>query len=233
MSGRRVLGGTIGAAVMAQCAPAISCHVPRVCDALSLRRRLPAGSAVALTFDDGPHPEGTAAVLAVLAQYGARATFFLVGEQVRRYPSLAREIVDAGHSVGLHGETHRCELRLTPGMLAEDRARGLESIHAATGVRPFILRPPYGAASGSGIAHARQQRMETVLWSRWGWDWRAAATPESVLHDVTRSGSLEREIVLLHDADHYSAHESFRATVGALPGILDRCAEQGLTAVRL
>jgi peptidoglycan-N-acetylglucosamine deacetylase len=233
MSGRTVLGGAIGAAAVVQCAPAISAHAPRVCDLLSLRRRLPAGGTVALTFDDGPHPEGTAAVLSVLAGHDAKATFFLVGEQVRRFPSLAREIVDAGHSVGLHGETHRCELRLTPGMLAEDRARGLESIHAATGVLPLIHRPPYGAASGPGIAHARSRQMETVLWSRWGRDWRRAATADTVLRDVTRSGPLDREIVLLHDADHYATHGSFHATVGALPGILERCAEQGLAAVRL
>jgi hypothetical protein len=75
--------------------------------------------------------------------------------------------------------------------------------------------------------------METVLWSRWGRDWRRSATADSVMRDVTRSGSLDREIVLLHDADHYGAHGSFRATVGALPAILERCAEQGLAAVRL
>lgn len=233
MSGRTWLGAAAGAAALVQCAPAISCHAPRVCDLLSLRRRLGAGGTVALTFDDGPHPEGTVAVLSVLADFDAKATFFLVGEQVRRFPSLAREIVDAGHSVGLHGETHRCELRLTPGMLAEDRARGLESIHAATGVQPVIHRPPYGAASGPGIAHARGERMETVLWSRWGRDWRAAATAETVARDVTRSGPLDREIVLLHDADHYAAHASYQATIGALPAILGRCAEQELTAVRL
>jgi peptidoglycan/xylan/chitin deacetylase (PgdA/CDA1 family) len=228
-----MLRGGIGVAAAVQCAPAISCHSPRLCDLLSLRRRLPAGGTVALTFDDGPHPEGTAAVLSVLAGHDAKATFFLIGEQVRRFPSLAREIVAAGHSVGLHGQTHRCELRLTPGMLAEDRARGLESIHAATGVVPLIHRPPYGAASGPGIAHARSRQMETVLWSRWGRDWRRSATADSVMRDVTRSGSLDREIVLLHDADHYGAHGSFRATVGALPAILERCAEQGLAAVRL
>ena len=233
MSGRAVLRGAIGVAAVVQCAPAVSCHSPRVCDLLSLRRRLPAGGTVALTFDDGPHPEGTADVLSVLAGHDAKATFFLVGEQVRRFPSLAREIVEAGHSVGLHGETHRCELRLTPGMVAEDRARGLESIHAATGVVPLFHRPPYGAASGPGIAHARRRQMETVLWSRWGRDWRRSATADSVMRDVTRSGSLDREIVLLHDADHYGARGSFRATVGALPAILERCAEQGLAAVRL
>jgi peptidoglycan/xylan/chitin deacetylase (PgdA/CDA1 family) len=233
MNGRAALGGGLGAMAVVQCAPAISCHAPQVCDLLSLRRRLPAGGTVALTFDDGPHPEGTVSMLSVLARHGAKATFFLVGEQVRRYPSLAREIVDAGHSIGLHGQTHRCELRLTPGMLAEDRARGLEAIHAATGLLPVIHRPPYGAASGPGVAHARRMSMETVLWSRWGRDWRRAATADTVLRDVTRAGSLEREIVLLHDADHYAAHGSFRATVAALPRILEDCDEQGLAPVRL
>ena len=75
---------------------------------------------MALTFDDGPHPAGTPAVLGVLERAGARATFFLVGEQVRRDPALAREIVAAGHAVALHGDRHRCQLRLTPRALDED-----------------------------------------------------------------------------------------------------------------
>jgi len=216
-----------------QCAPAMACHVPPVSDLLSLRRRLGPGPAVALTFDDGPHLEGTAQVLALLERLGARATFFLVGEQVRRLPALAREIADAGHGIGLHGDTHRCELRLTPAALAEDRERGLEAIHAATGVLPTIHRPPYGAGSGPGIALARRAGLETILWSRWGRDWRAAATAETVVDDVTRRGPLKRDIVLLHDADHYAAPDSFRATVGALPRILERCAEQGLATVTL
>ncbi|HTU31989.1 MAG TPA: polysaccharide deacetylase family protein [Solirubrobacteraceae bacterium] len=233
MSGRTVLAGAVGAAAAIQCAPAISCHAPLVCELLALRRRLAGTGTVALTFDDGPHPEGTVAVLKVLARHASKATFFLVGEQVRRYPALAREIADAGHALGLHGETHRCELRLTPWMLAEDRARGLESIHWATGVLPVIHRPPYGAASGPGIVHARLKGIETVLWSRWGRDWRRSATADTVLHDVTRSGPLDQEIVLLHDADHYAAPDSFHATIAALPAILERCAAQGLVAVRL
>lgn len=228
-----MLAATGAASAVVQCAPAIACHASAVCDLLSLRRRLATAGTVALTFDDGPHPEGTADVLSILAAHDARATFFLVGEQVRRRPSLAREIADAGHGIGLHGETHRCELRLTPAALADDRARGLEAIHAATGVLPTIHRPPYGAGSGPGIVLARRAGLETVLWSRWGRDWRAAATAESVVDDVTRRGPLEREIVLLHDADHYAAPESFRSTVGALPRILERCAEQGLTTVTL
>ena len=232
MSRRVILGGALAVATV-QCGPALSCHVPPVSAVLSLRRRLRLGGAVALTFDDGPHPAGTPRVLATLARHEAPATFFLVGEQVRRHPSLAREIRDAGHSIGLHGDTHRCELRLTPAALAEDRARGLDAIHAATGVMPTIHRPPYGAASGPGIALARGAGLETVLWSRWGRDWRAAATGDSVLRDVTRKGSLDRAIVLLHDADHYAADESWRSTVAALPRILECCSEQGLDVVAL
>src|SRR6478609_7836693 len=68
----------------------------------------------ALTFDDGPHAQGTPAVLELLAAAGVHATFFLVGEQVRRNPSLAREIVAAGHGIGVHCERHRYLLRLSP-----------------------------------------------------------------------------------------------------------------------
>jgi len=227
------LGVSLAAASVVQFAPAVACHAPAVCDLLSLRRRLPDAGTVALTFDDGPHAQGTAQVLALLATHEAKATFFLVGEQVRRLPALAREIADAGHAIGLHGDTHRCELRLTPRALRDDRARGLDTIHAATGVLPVIHRPPYGAASGPGIALARRARLETVLWSRWGRDWRAAASADTVVEDVTRKGSLGGDIVLLHDADHYAAPQSFRATVAALPRILARCAEQGLAAVTL
>jgi peptidoglycan/xylan/chitin deacetylase (PgdA/CDA1 family) len=233
MNGQTALGGALSAAAAVQCAPAIAGHAPAVSDLLSLRRRLAPGPAVALTFDDGPHPEATPRVLALLDEHGARATFFLVGEQVRRMRALAREIADAGHGIGLHGETHRCELRLTPRALADDRARGLEAIHAATGVLPAIHRPPYGAGSGPGIVLARRAGLETVLWSRWGRDWRAAATADSVVRDVTRNGPLARAIVLLHDADHYAAPGCWRSTVAALPRLLERCAEQGLATVTL
>jgi peptidoglycan/xylan/chitin deacetylase (PgdA/CDA1 family) len=233
MRARAALGGALATAGVIQCAPAIACHAPWVSDLLSLRRRLGFAGAVALTFDDGPHPEGTARVLSTLGDRGASATFFLVGEQVRRRPALAREIAAGGHSIGLHGHTHRCELRLTPSALADDWARGLDAIHTATGVLPSILRPPYGAASGAGIELARRAGLEVVLWSRWGRDWRSAATADTVHDVVVRAGSLEREIVLLHDADHYAAHGSWLATVAALPRILDRCEEQGLATVSL
>src|ERR1700749_4995896 len=101
----------------------INADAPR---ALSLPRTLPAPAGVAVTFDDGPHPEGTPAVLEGLAAAGARATFFLVGEQVQRRPELAARIVAEGHLVALHGYRHRLQLRLTPHAVTEDTRHGAE-----------------------------------------------------------------------------------------------------------
>src|SRR5919201_5274731 len=84
-----------------------------LCRALGVRDRLADPSAVALTFDDGPHPRGTPATLEVLRAAGVRATFFLVGEQVERHASVAAEIVAAGHPIEVHGYRHRNLMRLT------------------------------------------------------------------------------------------------------------------------
>ncbi len=80
-------------------------HVPRAARGLGIQRTVSGG--VALTFDDGPHPSGTPAVLEVLAEAGMQATFFLVGEQVERRPALAAEIAVRGHRIGLHAYRHR------------------------------------------------------------------------------------------------------------------------------
>src|SRR5207248_5525054 len=80
--------------------------LPAAARRLGLPRSLPGGG-VALTFDDGPHPEGTPAMLEILAQRGARAWFFLIGEQVERRPQLAARIAEVGHVVALHGYRHR------------------------------------------------------------------------------------------------------------------------------
>src|SRR3984957_12327787 len=85
---------------------------PAAAAALALPRTLPATPGVALTFDDGPHPEGTPAILELLARHRATATFFVVGEQVRRRPALLAQIRAQGHQVALHCDRHRLQLRL-------------------------------------------------------------------------------------------------------------------------
>ncbi len=200
-------------------APALAPLMPSLCRGLGIQRRLERD--VALTFDDGPHPEGTPAVLEVLDRAGARATFFLVGEQVERRPRLAAEIAGAGHRIALHGHRHRNQLRLAPRALADDLDRGSQAIAEATGVVPDLYRPPYGIFSPVGLALVRLRQLRPLLWSRWGHDWRAGATPSSIAGELTRD--LEPgDVLLLHDADFYSADGSWRRTAAALPRVLER-----------
>src|SRR4051794_31710642 len=117
------------AAAAAWSAPALAPHVPSLCAPLGIARRLPDGAReVALTFDDGPHAQGTPAVLEALRTAGAQATFFLVGEQVQRHRALAAEITAAGHGVALHGHRHRNLLRVPPRALAADLDRAHDLI---------------------------------------------------------------------------------------------------------
>jgi peptidoglycan/xylan/chitin deacetylase (PgdA/CDA1 family) len=225
-----VAGAAAGAAVTAHFAPALSPVASPVAGWLGVPLRLDRDDAVAITFDDGPHREGTPAVLDALARAHARATFFLVGEQVEREPALAREIVTAGHEVALHGQRHRNQLRLLPGAIADDLRRGAAAIEDATGVSPALYRPPYGLFSAVGLAVVRR-RHRPLLWSRWGRDWTRRATAESVA-TLAADGLCGGDVVLLHDADHYSAEGSWRRTAAALPRILDVAGERGLECVR-
>ena len=201
--------------------------LPGVRTVFGIEDRTRSGAGFHLTFDDGPHPEGTPAVLEVLARHGVRATFFLVGEQVRRDPALVGELLAAGHDLGLHCDRHRNLLRLTPRQVREDLARAEDSITAAAG-RPLTLyRPPYGVLNTVALGLARRRGWRTLLWRRWGRDWRADATPEGITRRVSR-GASPGDVLLLHDADDYSAPGSWRRTAAALPLVLEQLARDGL-----
>jgi peptidoglycan/xylan/chitin deacetylase (PgdA/CDA1 family) len=174
---------------------------------------------VALTFDDGPHPEGTPAVLEALAAAGACATFFLIGEQVERRPELAARILSEGHAVALHGYRHRLQLRLTPAAVSDDIRRGAAVLHDATGTAPAWHRPPFGIYSPAGLRAARQAGLSPLLWSRWGKDWRRFTTPGRIVRRTTQ-GVIGGDVILLHDADFYSSRHSHRRTVAALEPLL-------------
>ena len=197
---------------------------------LGLPRTIPDGAGVALTFDDGPHPEGTPAVLEILAREGARAVFFLVGEQVERRPGLAERIVAGGHSVAVHGYRHRLQLRMSPAELKEDLRRGLAVISEAAGTTPVWHRPPYGVYSPPGLGAVREAGMMPLLWSRWGKDWRKLTTPSRIASRATRDVG-RGDVILLHDADFYSARQSHRRTVQALPLILAELGRRGVATV--
>jgi peptidoglycan-N-acetylglucosamine deacetylase len=183
---------------------------------------------VALTFDDGPDPASTPAFLDMLDELGWRATFFMLGEMVRKAPGLAAEVAAAGHEVAVHGDGHVSMLRRLPRAAHDDIARGLDAVAGATGVEPHWFRPPYGTLSAGALRAATQLGLETVLWTAWGRDWRPEATPDTVVHDVMQ-GRVAGGTVLLHDSDCTSSPESWHATLGALPLLAHELSERGLS----
>jgi peptidoglycan/xylan/chitin deacetylase (PgdA/CDA1 family) len=229
---RALAGAGLGAATVLHAGPALAPVVPPLGSALDVTMQQPGSDGVAITFDDGPHPEGTPAVLEILREAGAPATFFLAGEQVVKRPALAAEIVAAGHRVELHCHRHRNQLRLTPGNLLEDAERARAAIEEATGQEVHDYRPPYGIFSASGLRAIRRRGWRPVLWSLWGRDWKRSATAESIAKRAT-GGAAAGDIMLLHDADYYSARGSWARTAAALPLILEALEGQGLSPVSL
>jgi peptidoglycan/xylan/chitin deacetylase (PgdA/CDA1 family) len=184
---------------------------------------------VALTFDDGPDPKSTPAFLDLLARHRVRATFFLLGTMLRRAPQLGRDIVAAGHEIGLHGDTHRCLLLRGPWSTRDDLVRGRATLGELTGRAPFWYRPPYGVLTTSADRVAERLDLRPVLWTTWGRDWRARATPQKVYRTVEarlNGGGT----ILLHDSDCTSAPGSWRRTLAALPRILAEIDRRGLRA---
>ncbi|MGZ4607112.1 MAG: polysaccharide deacetylase family protein [Blastococcus sp.] len=234
MTGRRALGSaaslaTLGAALGAvHAAPALTARGP-------LRRVLPrlagrgAPDGVALTFDDGPDPLGTPAVLAALDAVGWKATFFLLGSQVRRYPSIARDVVTAGHEIGVHGDEHRNHLARPAAAVRADLERATATISDATGVRPRWFRPPYGVLSAGSLRAAAALDLTPVLWTAWGKDWEAT-TPQRIVRLLVR-GLRPGGTLLLHDSDCTSTPGSWKATAAAIPMLAGELEQRGL-AVR-
>ncbi len=175
---------------------------------------MPAGT-LAVTFDDGPHPEGTLAVLDRLDDLGWPATFFMLGSAARRYPTVAREVAARGHAVGVHGLEHRYLLGRTPRATWRDLQQAKETIEAVTSVEVRWWRPPYGVLSTAGLLAARRLGLRPLLWSTWAKDWTPTATAQTVVATLMR-GRVDGGVALLHDSDVTSSAGSWRATAEAL-----------------
>jgi peptidoglycan/xylan/chitin deacetylase (PgdA/CDA1 family) len=162
--------------------------------------RLPAGhGGVALTFDDGPHPQRTPAVLDLLAEYRQRATFFLIGENVRRHPALARRILDEGHAIGLHSDRHSWWFNCwPPGRVRNDLERCAATIADATGrPPPLLFRPPVGLKNPVVGFVAGSMGLRTVTWSCRGFDTGSASVAQVTARLI--AGLRPRAILGLHD----------------------------------
>lgn len=165
----------------------------------TITRVVTAAPAAALTFDDGPHPDFTPRLLAVLARHHARATFFMVGEAASRHPELVRDVAVAGHAIGNHTWSH-------PSLpLLSGRARREEIRACARALAPYagrLFRPPYGNQTVGSRLDAARLGYRVIGWSVSTVDWQDRDTDWLVgqLRDRLRPGC----IVVLHDALHHA-----------------------------
>jgi len=187
--------------------------------------RVAGAKGVALTFDDGPD-RSTSVFLETLSDAKVTATFFVTGEQVARHRTVLDETIAAGHEIGVHGYTHRHHLLMTPGQVADELERARATVEDATGQSVTLFRPPHGIFSLASWFAVGRCGWRRVLWSRWGKDWSANATRESILERV--GYPMAGDIVLLHDSDRYASLGSWRNTAAAVPEIIARAQEQGL-----
>ncbi len=173
-----------------------------------------------LTFDDGPVPETTPVILDILDHFRVKATFFMVGSNVRKYPELYEEVIARGHTAGNHTFHHLNGWKTAPGAYLEDADRCRELVPGD------LFRPPYGRFTPSQYFLMRN-RYRFILWSVLTWDFHPGVTPEQCLAHAltfTRGGS----VVVFHD--NIKALEKVQY---ALPRYLERLPSMGLTPASL
>jgi len=181
--------------------------------------------AVALTFDDGPHPANTPRILEALAAAGAQATFFLQGSEAAKHPALVREIHAQGHQVANHARTHRKPSELGAKAYVrevKDTQALLCDIVGAPLARSF--RPPYGETSLRTLLRLTRSGFRYVYWSRDSEDsW--LKEPQALVEHFHRRAACAGDIVLFHD--------DYAQTAAALPTLLRQLRKAGLQAVRV
>ncbi|MEX1118094.1 MAG: polysaccharide deacetylase family protein [Terrimicrobiaceae bacterium] len=154
-----------------------------------------------LTIDDGPHPESTPAFLEVLDQFGAKATFFVIGRQVEEHRALCQTIIERGHSLANHSASHPSAYwwALPPSRVRWEMEAASDAIRAAIGERPAFFRPPVGMCSSGVHPAAKDMGLKVVGWSASGADGCPRA-PSAVVSSILSQIS-PGAIILLHEGD--------------------------------
>ena len=191
-----------------------------------------AAGAVVLTFDDGPDPVVTPAVLRVLASRDARATFFCVGEHAARHRALTAEIARRGHRLENHSYTHSNAFFFhRPAALDRELGRCQDELQAASGRAPTFFRAPAGIRSPLLQSALARHGLRLASWTRRGFD-TASRNPATVARRLTR-GLSAGDVLLLHDGAFREASGRERVVLAALPLVLDAVEAAGLRTVPL
>lgn len=175
-----------------------SALIPKAASAQPYRRVENAEKRIALTFDDGPHPRYTAEILDILKEYGVRATFFVIGENIEYYGNdIIPRILSEGHEIGNHTFSHAHTRKMDRKALLEDVDRCHSIMKERYGYEMRLFRPPEGYVDKKITEAARAHGYSTVLWSIDTRDWEHTAATlivSNVEHSV--SGG---DIILMHD----------------------------------
>lgn len=166
---------------------------------------------VALTFDDGPHPEYTPRLLDILRHNGVRATFYVIGRNVETYPEIARRIVSEGHEIANHSWSHPPLTSVGAARLRQEMEKTSEAIARATGRRPTNMRPPYGAINDRvRQSILRDHGLDVIMWSCDPLDWKRPGA--EVVRQRMVDGATPGGILLAHDIHP--------GTIEAMPGTI-------------
>lgn len=230
--GAACLGGTalpgMSTSALAQSVPASAATpmpaLARTHEVVSLTNVHTERPRVALTFDDGPHPQNTPMLLDILARYNAKATFYVIGRNARRYPDILRRIAAEGHEIGNHTLSHPVLSRLGDGNVLSEIDRTQQIVWDIVGAVPVTMRPPYGSFSHRQMDMLFNNRnLSTVVWSVDPEDWRRPGV--SVVADRMLRGARPGAVILAHDIH--------AATIRAVPAVLDGIRARGLEAVTI
>ena len=212
-------GITAGALAYAVRAPRSSFFAPTVWRGPRSRR------AVALTFDDGPS-EATPEILEILERHRARATFFQCGLNARRLPQIARMVAAAGHEIGNHSHTHLLLPLRSAGVIEQEFTLAQEAIVETTGVRPVLLRVPFGARWFGLREVQRRLGLLGIMWTVIGYDW---SLPSAAIVTRMQARIGNGAILCLHDGRELRFRPDVRHTIAAVRALVPWMQEQGYT----
>lgn len=185
-----------------------------------------------LTFDDGPGPS-TPAILDALAREGVRATFFVLGRQVERYPDVVRRIAAEGHEIANHGFDHGILVFRGPAHVADQLRRTRAAVRVAVGtdVMGSLFRAPHGFRGPVTAAAAAREGYRLASWTAGVFD--SAEPGEAVIARRTADALTPGAVILLHDADGWAPERGRQQTAAALPAICATAREREITLVPL
>ena len=196
-----------------------------------VRQGNPKLKTLALTFDDGPDVKYTPQILDILKKYKVKATFFVVGTQIKKYPATFRRIVREGHDIGSHSYEHLKFSELTAAQISYQLRKNNEIIHSLGGPRQLrIFRPPYGALDPESIHDISKQNYQIILWTIDSLDWRGLSKTQV---DKNVLPKIKNGYINLQHCASWSKKEDLSGSVASLPDIIKAAQIKGYRFVTI